>query len=380
VSRTGTTTVLSTRRLGRATLARQLLLEPSDLDVIAAVQAIGGLQAQEPASPYVALWARLGGFDADDLHRALTERRLVKGTLMRGTVHVVSATDYRAFWSATLSPLGGARRSDRRDPPDAALLADIRAAAASFASEPRSLPELRNNLGERDDRSADELVWWVRRQHPLVHVPDDVAWSFGRRPALVDADAWLPDGEWPGAVPAMEHLVRRYLAAFGPASMADVGRWAGVPVARVRPGVEAVERAGELRPFRSEEGRSLIDLVDAPLPDDDMPAPPRLLPMWDSLVLAFDDRRRIVSDADRKRVIAPNGDTLPVFLVDGLVAGRWWTVVDGGTSRIELEPFRRLTVGDRHALEELGDRLARFVEPHEPNVYARYQRWRKRVP
>ncbi|HET8786459.1 MAG TPA: winged helix DNA-binding domain-containing protein [Candidatus Limnocylindrales bacterium] len=377
MSRRGTAPVLSTRQLGRATLARQLLLQPSSLDVVAAVEAVAGLQAQEPASPYIALWARLAGFDGRDLDRALADRRLVKGTLMRSTVHVVSAADVRALRAATLPPLEGARRADRRDPPNDAFLAQIRAATAAFATEPRSLSELRDHIGDRDGRAADELLWWVRRQHPLIHAPANVPWSFGRRPALVDADAWLPEGEWPPPVAAMELLVRRYLAAFGPASMADIGRWAGVAVARVRPGVEAVERAGDIRRFRSEEGRELVDLVDAPLPEEDVPAPPRLLPMWDSLVLAFDDRRRVISDEDRRRVVAPNGDTLPVFLVDGSVAGRWWTVVEDGTTRIELEPFRRLAARDRQALEELADRLARFVEPHEPDVYARYRRWRK---
>ena len=144
----------------------------------------------------------------------------------------------------------------------------------------------------------------------------------------------------------------------------------------MRPAIAAIDAAGDLRRYRTEAGRELIDLADAPLPDEDVPAPPRLLPMWDSTVLAFDDRTRIVSDADRARIIARNGDTLPVFLVDGLVAGRWWAAADGGHTRIELEPFRPLARSDRLALETLGDRLARFVEPHEPEVYRRYQRWR----
>jgi hypothetical protein len=170
--------------------------------------------------------------------------------------------------------------------------------------------------------------------------------------------------------------VRRYLGAFGPASAADIAQWSGLPVARIRPGVEAVEAAGDLCRFRSDTGRALIDLADAPRPPADATAPPRLLPMWDSTVLAFADRTRIVSDVDRARVIARNGDTLPIFLVDGVVAGRWWALGDGGNTRIELEPFRRLAAADRRSLEALADRLAAFVEPHEPNVYARYQRWR----
>jgi len=175
----------------------------------------------------------------------------------------------------------------------------------------------------------------------------------------------------------MELLVRRYLGAFGPATIADIARWAGMTVAAVRPGVEAVDDAGDLRTYRDEAGRVLADLAGAALPDEDVPAPPRLLPMWDSAVLAHDDRTRIISDEDRARIIARNGDTLASLFVDGVVAGRWWAVVDGARTRIELEPFRRLATPDRIVLEELADRLARFVEPLEPSVYARYRRWRK---
>ena len=369
--------VLSRRRLGRATLARQSLLDASNADVVAALEATGGLQAQEPASPYIALWARLAAFEPGTLDRALAERRLVKGTLMRRTVHIVSAADYRALWSATQGPLERARRTDRRDVPDPSEVRDLRRFGADFASQPRSLPELRDAIGERDGRSADERVWWLRRVHPLVHVPDDAPWSFGRRPLLVDADAWLGPGEWPDPIGAMELLVRRYLAAFGPATIADIARWAGMTVAAVRPGVEAVDDAGDLRTYRDEAGRVLADLAGAALPDEDVPAPPRLLPMWDSMVLAHDDRTRIISDEDRARIIARNGDTLASLFVDGVVAGRWWAVVDGARTRIELEPFRRLATPDRIVLDELADRLARFVEPLEPSVYARYRRWRK---
>ncbi|HEX7346955.1 MAG TPA: winged helix DNA-binding domain-containing protein [Candidatus Limnocylindrales bacterium] len=369
--------VLSTRRLGRATLARQLLLEPADIDVVDAVERVAGLQAQEPASPYIGLWARLSRFDAADLTAAIADRRLVKGTLMRATLHLVSARDFRSLWPAILPMLENQRRQDRLEPPPAVRLPELRERVARFAAEPRSLTELREHDGDVDGHPADELVWWLRRRHPLAHAPSPVPWSFGRRPLLADAEAWLGDGEWPDPAPAMERLVRRYLAAFGPASVADIARWAGLAVRHVRAGVKAVEAVDELRHFRSDTGRALVDTADAPLPAEDVPAPPRLLPMWDSTVLAYDDRSRVVSDADRGRIVAPNGDTLPVFLVDGVVAGRWWAVAEGGRTRIDLEPFRRLATGDRVALEELGDRLARFVQPHEPTVYSRYQRWRK---
>jgi hypothetical protein len=370
------TEVLSQRRLNRATLARQLLLEPSRVGVVTGVGQIGGLQAQEPASPYIGLWARLADFGAADLDAAIQARDVLKGSLMRATLHLVTATDYRAMWPATVPMIEHIRRQDRIQPPSSRSLTALRKRIRSFTSTPQSLTALRNHVGDVDGMAADELLWWLRRRLPMAHVPTGGAWSFGRRPMIADADAWLGDGQWASPEAGVEHLVRRYLGAFGPASLADIAQWSGLPVARLRPGVAAVETAGDLRHFRSERGRSLIDLADGPRPAEDLPAPPRLLPMWDSTVLAFADRTRIVSDADRRRVIARNGDTLPVFLVDGVVAGRWWAAADGGHTRIELEPFRRLRAADRRTLEGLADRLAAFVEPHEPNVYARYQRWR----
>ena len=336
MSPTATTEVLSTRRLGRATLARQLLLEPASSGVVEAVERIGGLQAQEPASPYIGLWARLTGFDAADLDAAIAARLVVKGTLMRATLHLVSASDFRALWPAIVPMLENQRRQDRLEPPAPARMAALRTRVATYAAEPRSLTELRDHVGDVDGLPADELVWWLRRRHPLAHAPAAVPWSFGRRPQLADADAWLGPGEWPDPATSTERLVRRYLGAFGPAAVADIARWVGLSVARVRPGVEAVEAAGDLRRFRSDRGRQLVDLVDAPLPDEDEVAPPRLLPMWDSTVLAYDDRTRIVSDADRARIIARNGDTLPVILVDVVLPGRWWAFDYAGRTRIEL--------------------------------------------
>lgn len=369
--------VLSQRRLARATLARQLLLEPAELGVVDAVERVGGLQAQEPASPYIGLWARLPRFEAADLDAAIAQRDVVKGTLMRATLHLVSATDYRAMWPAIVPMLEGLRRQDRVQPPSARRLAALRARVTAFTAEPRSLSELRDHVGEVDGLTPVEVVWWLRRRLPLAHTPTGEPWSFGRRPLVANADAWLSRGAWADKAAAIEHLVRRYLAAFGPASLADVAQWSGLPIARVRPGIAAIEAAGNLVRYRSVAGRELVDLVGAPMPDEDTPAPPRLLPMWDSTMLAYAERSRLLGDVEPGHVVARNGDTLPVFLVDGVVAGRWWAEVEGGRTRIELEPFRPLSRADRRGLETLGDRLARFVEPHEPRVYARYQRWRR---
>lgn len=369
---------LTTRQLNRATLARQMLLERGRLDVVQAVERIGGLQAQEPASPYIGLWTRLADFAPADLDRAFAERSVVKGTLMRATLHAVSATDYRDLWPAVRPMIQAIRRQDRAQAPDPATLDTLAATAEAFASEPRGLSELRAHFGDRDGMATDEVVWWVRRAVALVHAPEAVPWSFGRRPRVVHAPAWLGGDGWATEAPAIERLARRYLGAFGPATAADMAQWSGLAVGRLRPGIAAIDEAGDLRRFSDDRGRELLDLKGAPLPDGDVVAPPRLLPMWDSTLLAFADRTRLISDEDRRVVIARNGDTLPTFTVDGVVAGLWWTdATAGGRSRIVIEPFRPpLARAAALALEREGERLAEVVTPLEPAVYSRYQRWR----
>jgi hypothetical protein len=172
--------------------------------------------------------------------------------------------------------------------------------------------------------------------------------------------------------------VRRYLGAFLPATIADAAAWSRLQVGRLRPAFATLDAGGELVHLRDAAGRALVDLVDAPRPDAGVAAPPRFLPMWDSLLLGHSDRSRVIADADRRRVVATNGDTYPAFLVDGRVAGLWWAVADGGRTRIELEPFRDLRTGDRAALEREAESLAAFVEPHEPEVYRRYRGSRDR--
>lgn len=373
---------LTVRQLNRATLARQLLLERADLDVVTAAERIAGLQAQEPASPHIGLWTRLAGFEPADLDRALAERAVVKATLMRSTLHIVSAADYLALWPAVVPMLDGARRQDRAQPPNPELLAALTAQAEAFTAEPRGLGELRDHVGGVDGLTPDEVLWWLRRKVAFVHAPSDVPWSFGRRPRLAHAHPWLGAGGWATTEDAIERLLRRYLGAFGPATAADLSAWSGVAVGRVRPGIAAVDAAGDLRRFSDERGRDLLDLEGAPLPDAATPAPPRLLPMWDSTVLAFADRTRLISDEDRRIVIARNGDTLPTFTVDGVVAGLWWAEpAGGGGTRIVIEPFRPpLHRADARALEQEGERLAAVVAPLEPAVYSRYQRWRPAGP
>jgi winged helix DNA-binding protein len=372
--------VLSTAQLNRATLARQLLLEPSRLDPVAAIERIGGLQAQEPASPYLGLWTRLRSFEAATLDDAFRARTIVKATLMRGTLHAVGLDDYLRLLPAILPMLRALNRRVSRGSPDLTRIEQLAEAALSYSAEPRTNVELREHLESLagSNLGTDFPWWWVRRHAPFVHVPAAMPWSFGRRPALIAADAWTNGRPFATEGAATEHLVRRYLGAFGPASLADMSAWSGLGIGRLRPAVTAVDGSSELCRFTDVRGRELIDLVGAPRPDADVTAPPRLLPMWDSLVLGHADRTRVLDDSHRGVVIARNGDTLPTFLVDGRVAGLWWAEATRESSRIVLEPFGNLAREIRRALEQEGERLAAFVAPHEPDVYRRYRTSRAR--
>jgi hypothetical protein len=371
--------VLTAEALNRATLARQLLLEPArGLDVVDAVERLGALQAQEPASPFVALWTRLADFDAATLRSAFAHHRVVKGTLMRVTVHAVSMRDYRHFLPAVLPMLRTVRRwridGLERPPIEPAAEALLR-----FAAEPRTGVELRDEAGRLTAAPGEEAWWRIRRNVPFLHVPSDASWSFGPRPRLIDARRVLDGRPFAAEDEGTVQLARRYLAAFGPASVPDMASWSGLTVTRLRSAVATLDAAGALTRLQDDAGRELLDLHDAPRPDPAIPAPPRFLPMWDSLLLAHADRTRVLPAECRPIVIAKNGDVLPTFLVDGRVAGLWWPERDGGgPPRIVLEPFGRLTSEDLRALESEGERLAAFLEPNEPGAFGRYRRSRAR--
>lgn len=370
---------LSADAINRATLARQLLLERASVPLPKAIERLAGLQAQEPASPYLALWTRLREFRPEALDKAFRDRRVVKASLMRSTLHAVTVDDYRHFLPAIQPMLRSLnRRASRR--PNADRIAELADAAAAFASEPRSNVELRDHVASLDEAFARDVAWWfIHRHAAFVNVPTDAVWSFGRRPAYVAADAWLDGLSFASEDAGLERLVRRYLGAFGPASAADASAWSGLPIARLRPAIAAIDAAGDIERFSDDRGRELLDLRGAPHPPADVAAPARLLPMWDSLLLAHADRTRVVADEHRRTVIAKNGDTLPTFLVDGRVAGLWWAESDGTATTVVLEPFGRLRRADRRALEDEAERLAEFVGPLEPEVYRRYRWSRARV-
>ena len=367
---------LTPRQLNRATLARQLLLRREHLDPVSAVSRLGALQAQEPASPYLALWTRLADLDAAALGAALQDRRLVKATLHRSTLHLISAADYQAAVTAITVVLRTKWMNEARGLPVVRTLPELAEESLAYAAEPRTNMEMRDHAGTLGEPVPGDDLWRrIRRYGHFVQVPGREPWSFGRRPSHVAARAWI-EGSPADELASLEHVVRSHLVAFGPSRLADVSQWSGLAVGRLKVGLDRIR---EVRTFRDEGGHELFDLPGTPLPDADTPAPPRFLPMWDEILLAYKDRGRVLPERHRRRVIAPNGDVLPTYMVNGLVAGLWWA--EGGhdePTRIVLEPFEPFDARTRQALEKESERLAEFLVSREPRVYRRYRRPERR--
>lgn len=352
--------VLSTRALNRATLERQLLLSRStDLSADAAVAHLLGLQAQNVKPPYYALAARLEGFDPEDLSGLLSSRDLVRIVTMRSTIHLHTADD-----ALVLRPLVQSAR-DRElhafrkglTGVDLGELASL--ARGAVEEEPLTMKQLREALLPHwPDADPQSLAVAARCALPLVQVTPRGLWRRSGQVALTTVEHWLGRPSEP--VPAPDATVLRYLAAFGPASVKDMQTWAGLT--RLR---ETFERLRpQLRTFRDESGVELFDLPDAPRPDADTPAPARLLPEFDNLLLSHADRSRVVPPEYKGRTWKGN-IAYNVFLVDGFLAGVW-RVEEGAPARrtqvcpstvLTIEPFGTLTTAQRRELTDEAERL-----------------------
>jgi hypothetical protein len=331
---------LTQRELNRALLARQLLLERGRMPLPKALERICGIQAQYAPSMYVGLWSRMAGFERGVLDRALERRSVIQATLMRHTIHLVSRADY---W-----PLAIAVREARR----ASWLRAVRDAPSpqAMAGAARRVRSAMNGTLSR--KQIEELVGkprfngigaWI----DLVRVPPSGTWERRRADLYAAAEDWIGPPDDTGD-PA-EHLVRRYLVGFGPASRKDVASFTGLPLSEVT----AVLDRLELRRF----GGDLYDLPHAPLPDPGTPAPPRFLPTWDATLLVHARRTGILPEEHRPKIFGiKTPHSFPTFLVDGQVAGTWRFE----KGRIDLTPFGRLDAADRRALNEEADRLAEF--------------------
>jgi hypothetical protein len=349
---------LSKRALNRATLARQMLLKREKAKPVAVVERLAGMQAQVPKPPFIGLWTRIENLKRDDVKRAVDKRELVRGTMMRATLHLMSRDDYIAFRAPLQPMLAKGMSAVLRGRADFDLDTVLRDARKFFDHQPRTFDELRKHLIQLHPNFDERAMGYGIRMHlPLLMVPDESTWSWPANSKFAIAETWL--GEPIAADQKPHALVLRYLAAFGPASVADFQNWSGL--ASVRSVFD--ELRSKLVTFRDDRKRELFDLPKAPRPDESTEAPIRFLPEYDNILLGHDDRSRIVADEHRKRIFTANLRILSSFLVDGVVAGGWSIERKKKSATLKLEPFVKITKRVRDQLEEEGEALLRFCEP-----------------
>ncbi|TML10340.1 MAG: winged helix DNA-binding domain-containing protein [Actinobacteria bacterium] len=337
--------MLTQRELNRAVLARQLLLERAKLPLPRAAERIAGLQTQYAPSGYVGLWSRLEGFERDDLTRALERRNVVQAMMMRNTIHIASKRDY---WPLILAIRAERKAWSRRvqRARDSELERAAEKLRKALAGGPLTLNEMKA-LGADVWRPGAAI--WLE----LVRVPPSGTWERRRADLYGLAEKWLGPPPKLSEDEAVDHLVRRYLGAFGPAPRTDIAGWAGMRVGSVTPALERLK----LRRFVDEAGRELLDVPGAPLPHPDTETPVRFLPTFDATLLVHARRAGLLPERYRSRIFHSKApQSFPTFLVGGAVAGTW-RYQDG---RIRLDPFERLSRATTQELEEEAERLAAF--------------------
>ncbi|CAN5473624.1 MAG: winged helix DNA-binding domain-containing protein [Chloroflexi bacterium] len=343
--------VLSPRALNRTLLDRQMLLERSPLPLTEVVEQMGGIQTQYAPAGYIGLWSRMRDFDRPMLTRALVDGTVIQATVMRATIHVVSAADY---WPMT----AGIRRIRRewfekvshRQLEGIDMEAVASAVREELADGPLPMRELTSRIVARG--YAPRTAAWAGMRVDLVRVPPSGTWERRRADLYGVADGWLPPVEV-AEDEGMELLIRRHLGAFGPAPLKDIASWMGVYVSHM----QGVADRMDLRPMRDETGKPLFDLPDATLPDPETTAPVRFLAVWDAALLVHARRTQILPEELRPQVFnTKTPHSVNTFLVDGQVAGSWRFE----TGEIQLLPMRTLTAIERREVEEEAHRLAAF--------------------
>jgi hypothetical protein len=326
-----------------------MLLERGRTTIPRALERMGQLQAQYAPAMYIGLWSRLEGLAREDVTHALERRTIVQGTLQRTTIHLVSAADY---WPTAIAVREARRTNWLRVVPGI-----DRAAVLASAELVRVHLDAHGTISRRElDALAVGPTVGLGLWIDLVRVPPSGTWERRRADLFAAADSWVGPPP-PDLTPdrATDHLVRRYLTGFGPASAAEVAQWAGLPPATI---VSALARL-RLRRFRAENGDELVDLAGAPLPDPDtpVPVPVRFLAVWDASLLAHARRAVVLREEDRSRVFnTKTPHSANTFLVDGQVAGTWRFE----QGRVKIEPFRRLDAGQRREVDARASALADF--------------------
>ncbi len=352
--------VLTQRQLNRALLARQMLLERVEMPAADAVERLVGMQAQLPGDPYVGLWSRLAGFDPLELSALVESRAAVRTTLMRGTIHLVTAADCLVLLPR-MQPMLARAFSYTPYARDLAGL-ELNAVLAAGRALVEEHPLLNSELGRRlegrwrgpEPRSFAMAVQFLVG---LVQVTPRGLWGKSGKPALTTVEHWL--GKPLGPAMAPEELVRRYLRAFGPASPADMQNWSRMT--RLREVFEGMR--GELRTYRDQRGRELFDVPDGVLVDPDTPAPVRFLPVYDNVVLGHDDRSRIVTSDAAAGYMGAAGRNVGTVLIDGHVAGPWWLEREKREVRLVINLGTVPAADVRVALEQEALALLTFLEP-----------------
>ncbi len=364
--------LLDNRTLNRTLLARQGLLERSATPAIAMVERLVGMQAQVPGNPYVGLWSRISDFRPEELSQAIAERRAVRAGALRATIHLLSARDCLAIQPITGSVLAKSFQSQfgrRLTAAGADTDAVVAAGRELLAEQPRTRAEIRNLLAPRwPDVDPELLGHAVVHLTPLVQIPPRGLWD-GRGQAT-----WSPTAQWLGAEldpePSVDRLALRYLAAFGPASTADMRTWSTLTGLR-----KVVERLRpRLRTFHDESGRELLDVEDGLFADPNTPAPPRFLPEYENLTLSHADRSRVLGGVG-PGLPFPRGGTVGALLADGFYRANWQLVEQDETAILTIDRFARLPSdppGTLAAVEQEADRFVHFLAPDASSHEVRF--------
>ncbi|GGH80476.1 hypothetical protein JOD43_002388 [Pullulanibacillus pueri] len=349
--------VLSPRALNRALLARQMLLTRVNLSVLDSIERLVGIQSQDPKAPYFSLWTRVEGFRPEDLSHLIQEKKVVRLSLMRATLHLVSSQD-----SLSLRPLvqsvheKALKSAFSKDLKDLDLQAVAESGCALVETNPMTLGELGKQLNKQWPAvHPAALAAVIRTYVPLIQLPPRGLWGKSGQAVYTSSEKWLGKPSFSNL--KIEDPILRYLAAFGPATIRDMQVWSGLTKLR--------EKVDHLRPqlilFHDDQGNELFDIPDAPRPDQNIASPPRFLGGFDNLLLSYADRRRIIPEEFRGKVFTRNGIIKPTLLIDGFVAGVWKIEEDKRAVRLIIALFKGLLSEDREALIEEGHRLLNLI-------------------